>query len=231
MLPLPESPEEEPSRPHTSQSAPPPDAHPPRRRLTGWLDQHAHPESRTFRYLDLVRALIQVLAVAGLLGLVVQLREANTTAKRDAYNRSVDAALLNERLVLDNPDLACVFKPEGPGRQLELSELRAFLYIEMTLDSHERLWQQHQEGIFDDEEWEPWQRWFRDGIVTGEMFPAVWMGTRDYYQDDFARYVDGVVAEEGVRRAGAANSAGGTPVLPRTLADYDKLPPESSPAC
>jgi len=88
----------------------------------------------------LAQALIQVLAVAGLLGLVVQLQEANTPAKRDAYNRSVDAALLNERLVLDNPDLACVFKPEGTERQLELSELWAFLYIEMTLDSHERLW-------------------------------------------------------------------------------------------
>src|SRR3954470_1079113 len=81
LLPLPESPEEQPPRPPTGQSAPPA-AQPPRLGLTRWLDRHAHPESRTFCYLDLARALIQVLAIAGLLGLIVQLREANITATR-----------------------------------------------------------------------------------------------------------------------------------------------------
>ena len=70
---------------------------------------------RTFRYLDLARALIQVLAVAGLLGLVVQLREANTTAKRDAYNRSVDAALLNERLYSTTSTSPASSSPRGRG--------------------------------------------------------------------------------------------------------------------
>ncbi len=51
------------------------------------LDRHACPESRTFRYLDLARPPIQVPAVAGLLVLVVQLREANITTRWDAYNR------------------------------------------------------------------------------------------------------------------------------------------------
>ena len=231
MIPPLEPTNEQPPRSRPGQTASPPVVQPPRLGLTRWLDRHAHPESRTFRYLDFARALIQVLAIAGLLGLVVQLREANITAKRDAYNRSVDVSVLIEQLELANPDLVCALLPEGAERRLELSELRAMRYIEMNLDLHERLWQQHQEGIFDDEEWEPWQRWFRDGVVTGEMFPAVWGWDRDYYQDDFARYVDGVVAEEGARRAGAANSAGGTPVLPRTLSDYDKLPPESTPAC
>jgi hypothetical protein len=209
----------------------PPVAQPPRSGLARWLDRHAHPESRTFRYLDLARALIQVLAVAGLLGLVVQLREANITAKRDAYNRSVDAALLVERLELDNPDLACALLPEGPERRLEVSEMRDMRYLEMNLDLHERLWQQHQEGIFDDEEWEPWQRWFREGVVTGEMFPAVWAWDRDYYQQDFARYVDAVVSDEVTRRETATMMAGGTPSPPRSLADYADTPPEEPLAC
>ncbi|MCD6033049.1 MAG: hypothetical protein K0S78_5231 [Thermomicrobiales bacterium] len=170
-------------------------------------------------------------AVAGLLALVVQLREANITARRDASSRSVDASLLIEQLELANPDLACALLPEGPERRLELSALRAMRYLELNLDLHERLWQQHQEGIFDDEEWEPWQRRFRDGVVTGEMFPAVWAWDRDYYQDDFARYVDAVVAEEVARRAAATIAAGGTPSPPRTLADYPDTPPGATPAC
>ena len=67
--------------------APPLDAQAPRSRLARWLDRHAHPESRTFRYLDLARPLIQLPAFSGLLVLVVQVREANITARRDAYNR------------------------------------------------------------------------------------------------------------------------------------------------
>ena len=231
MLPPLESPEEQPARSHPGQSAPPPDADPPRSALARWLDRHAHPESRTFRYLDLARALIQVLAVVGLLGLVVQLREANITARRDAYNRSVDASLLIEQLELANPDLACALLPDGPERQLDVRELRAMRYLELNLDLHERLWQQHQEGIFDDEEWEPWQRWFRDGVVTGEMFPAVWAWDRDYYQDDFARYVDGVVADEVARLAAATVAAGGTPAPSRTLADYAHLRPATTTVC
>ena len=144
---------------------------------------------------------------------MVQLREANITAKRDAYNRSVDASLLIEQLELANPDLACALLAEGPEQRLELSELRAMRYLELNLDLHERLWQQHQEGIFGDEEWEPWQRWFRDGVVTGEMFPAVWAWDRDYYQDDFAGYVDEVVAEEVARRAAARDSGGRNSLL------------------
>lgn len=231
MLPPLEPPDEQPPRSLPGQSAPPPDAQPPRSRLTQWLDRHAHPESRTFRYLDLARALIQVLAVVGLLALVVQLREANITAKRDAYNRSVDASLLIEQLELANPDLACALLAEGPEQRLELSELRAMRYLELNLDLHERLWQQHQEGILGAEEWEPWQRWFRDGVVTGEMFPAVWAWDRDYYQDDFAGYVDEVVAEEVARRAADRDSGGGTPASPSTLADYADTPPGATPAC
>jgi hypothetical protein len=222
---------EQPPRPDPGQSALTPDAPPPSSGLARWLDRHAHPQSRTFRYLDLLRAVTQVLTLAGLLALVVQLHQANITAKRDAYNRSVDASVLIEQLELNNPEFACALLPEGPERQLDLRELQAMRYLEMNLDLHERLWQQHQEGIFDDEEWEPWQRWFRDGVVTGEMFPAVWAWDRDYYQADFAQYVDGVLADEVARRAAATVAAGGTPSPPRTLEDYAGLSPAATPAC
>ena len=150
-------------------STPPPDDRPPCSRLPHWLDQHAHPEPRTFRYLDLVRAVIQVPTVAGLLALVAQLHHANITARRDAYNRSVETSLLIEQHELANPNLACALLPRGPQWGLEVSALRAMRYIELNLDLHERLWQQHQDGIFGDEEWEPWHRWFWDG-----SFPAKW---------------------------------------------------------
>ena len=68
--------------------APPPDAQPPRSGLARWLDRHAYPGSRIFRCLDLARAVTQVLTVAGLIALVVQLHQANITARRDAHNRS-----------------------------------------------------------------------------------------------------------------------------------------------
>jgi hypothetical protein len=210
---------------------PPPDAPPPHPRLTHWLDRHAHPESRTFRYLDLIRAVTQVLTLAGLIALVVQLHQANITAKRDAYNRSVEASLLIEQLELANLDLACALLEEGPERQLAVDEMRAMRYLELNLDLHERLWQQHQDGIFGDEEWEPWKRWFRDGVVTGEMFPAVWAWDRDYYQEDFARYVDAVVADELARRAAESRAARGTPSAPRQLADYAAIRSGTDPAC
>src|SRR4051812_28338247 len=162
----------------------PPDAPRPRHSLARWLDRQADPASRTYRYLDFARSITQVLAVAGLLALVVQLREANTAARRDAYNHSVDASLLIDQLELASPDLACVLLPEGPARQLGASELRAVRYLELNLDLHERLWRQHQEGVFGDEEWVPWDRWFRDAVVTSEMFPAMWTLERAYYQDN-----------------------------------------------
>jgi hypothetical protein len=230
LHPTPESPEEQPAPSHPGHSAPP-DAQPPGSRLARWLDRHAHPQSRTFRYLDLVRAVTHVLTLAGLVALVVQLHQANITAKRDAYNRSVEASLLTEQLELANPDLACALLPEGPERQLEVSEMRAMRYLELNLDLHDRLRQQHQDGIFGDEEWEPWQQWFRQGVVTAEMFPAVWVWERDFYEDDFAGYVDGVVADELVRRAAASVAASGTPSPPRTLADYADIGPAATPAC
>jgi hypothetical protein len=88
--------DEQPPSSNASQSAPRPAPAPPGSRLARWLDRHAHPESRTFRYLDLVRAVTQVLTLAGLVALVLQLHQANITAKRDAYNRSVEASFLIE---------------------------------------------------------------------------------------------------------------------------------------
>ena len=118
MHPTPKSPEEQPALSHPGHSAPP-DAQPPSSRLARWLDLHAHPQSRTYRYLDLVRAVTHVLTLAGLLALVRQLHQANITARRDAYNRSVEASLLIEQLELANPELACALLAEGPERQLE----------------------------------------------------------------------------------------------------------------
>jgi hypothetical protein len=54
---------------------------------------------------------------------------------------------------------------------------------------------------------------------------------RDYDQHDFARYVDGVVADEVARGAAATFAAGRTPSPPRTLADYAGLSPAAAPAC
>jgi hypothetical protein len=209
----------------------PPRANAPRSRLTAWLDRHAHPESRVSRYLTFAHSAIGLLGLAGLLALVVQLHEANVATRRDVYSQSVDAAILLEQLEFAHPDLICALQPDGPERRLEQSEMEVVRYLEMNLDLHERLWQQHQDGIFDEEEWDPWQRWFRDGVVTAEMFPAVWAEERDYYQQDFARYVDAMVADELAHRATATVAAGGTPSPPRTLADYADVGPAATPAC
>ena len=101
------------------------------------------PGSRTIRDLDPVRAVTQIPTVAGLLALVVQLHQANITARRDAYNRSVETALLIEKLALANPDLACALLSEGPEWGPAASALRAMRYIEPNRDLHERRWQRH----------------------------------------------------------------------------------------
>ena len=207
----------------------PPRARPPRSGLVQWLDRHAHPESRASRYLAFAQAIIGLLGLAGLLTLVVQIHEANVATRRDVYSRSVDAALQLEQLELNHPDLACALYPEES--QLERHEQKTLRYLEMNLDLHERLWQQHQDEIFDDEEWEAWRRWFRDGVITIEMFPAVWASERDYYQEDFTRYVDELVAAEVARRATATAAAGGPPYTPRALPDYADTPPAATPAC
>ena len=208
----------------------PPCATSPRSRLIAWLDRHAHPESRVSRYANLVQSMFGVLGLAGLLALVVQLHEANIATRRDVYSRSVDAALLLEQLEFEHPDLICALDPDGPEHRLEQAELEEVRYLEMNLDLHERLWQQHQDGIFDDEEWESWARWFRDGVVAAEMFPAVWASETGYYQEDFARFVDDMVADELAHRA-ATVAAGGTPFVPQTLADYADIGPQATPAC
>ena len=121
-----------------------------------------------------------------MLALIVQFHEANIPTRRDVYSRSVDAALLLEQLEFAHPDLIWALDPNAPEHALEQGEFEAVRYLEMNLDLHERLWLQHQDGIFDEEEWDPWQWWFRDGVVTAEMFPAVWAEERDYYQQDFS---------------------------------------------
>jgi len=63
------------------------------------------------------------------------------------------------------------------------------------------------------------------------MFPAVWEWDRDFYQEDFARYVDAVVADEMASRATATAAADGTPSPPRTLSHYADLTSAAIPAC
>ena len=63
------------------------------------------------------------------------------------------------------------------------------------------------------------------------MFPAVWGEERNYYQEDFARYVEGMVADELAHGAAATVAAGGTPSVPLTLVDYADLRPAAIPAC
>ena len=209
----------------------PPRARSSRSGLIAWLDRQAHPESRASHYLTFAHSAIGLLGLAGLLALIIQLHEANIATRRDVYSRSVDAALMLEQLEFAHPDLICALDPNAPEHGLEQGEFEAVRYLEMNLDLHERLWQQHQDGIFDDEEWDPWQRWFRDGVVTAEMFPAVWAEERAYYQEDFARYVDGMVADEVAQRAAATVAAGGTPTVPLTLAAYADAGPAATPAC
>jgi hypothetical protein len=209
----------------------PPRAASPRSGLTAWLDRHAHPESRASRYFTFAHSVLQLLGLAGLLTLIVQLHEANIATKRDVYSRSVDAALLLHQLEFDHPDLICALEPDGPEHRLAQGELEEVRYLEMNLHLHERLWQQHQDGIFDEEEWNPWERRFRDAVVTAELFPAVWTTERDYFQKEFARYVDAIVADELAHRVAATVAAGGTPSVPRSLADYADADPAATPAC
>jgi hypothetical protein len=209
----------------------PPLVDPPRPGLTAWLDRHAHPGSRASRYFTFAHSVLQLLGLAGLLGLLVQLHEANVATRRDVYSQSVDAALVLHQLELAHPDLICALDPDGPEHRLEQGELEVVRYLEMNLHLHERLWQQHHDGIFDEAEWEPWERRFRDEVVTAEMFPAVWLVEGNYYQEAFARYVDAIVADELAHRATATVAAGGAPSLPRTLADYADDGPAVTPAC
>ena len=209
----------------------PPRADSPRSGLAAWLDRHAHPESRTSRYFNFAHSILQLLGLAGLLGLLVQLHEASVATRRDVYSRSVDAALLLHQLEFDHPDLICALEPNGPEHKLPQADLEEVRYLEMNLHLHERLWQQHRVGIFDEEEWAPWERRFRDEVVTAEMFPAVWATEGRYYQGDFARYVDAIVADEVTHRLTATAAAGGTPAVPLTLADYADIAPAATPAC
>ena len=206
-----------------------PPKRPPRSRsgLTAWLDRHT-PDSWAARYVSFAHSVIGLLGLAGLLALVIQLHEANVATRRDVYSRSVDAALLLEQLEFAHPDLICALDPDGLERRLEQAELEVVRYLEMNLDLHERRWQQRQDGIFDEEEWIPRQRWFRDGVVSAEMFPAVWAAVRDYYQQDFAQYVDAMVADELAHRASATVAAGGRRRrgrLPTTLTSVRRRPP------
>lgn len=68
-------------------------------------------------------------------------------------------------------------------------------------------------------------------VVTGEMLPAVWAWDRDFYQEDFGRYVDAEVADEVTCRPIATLVAGRTASPPRSLADYADTPPEATPTC
>ena len=203
----------------------------PRSGLTAWLDQHAHPESRASRYFTFAHSVLQLLGLAGLLTLIVQLHEANIATKRDVYSRSVDAALLLHQLEFDHPDLICALEPDGPEHRLAQGELEEVRYLEMNLHLHERLWQQHHDGIFDEAEWEPWERRFRDEVITAANISAVWLKEGDYYQEEFVRYVNVMLADELAHRAAATVAAGGTPSLPRTLADYADVGPAATPAC
>ena len=209
----------------------PPRTDSPRSGLTAWLDRHAHPESRASRYFNFAHSVLQLLGLAGLPTLIVQLHEANIATRRDVYSQSVDAALLLHQLEFDHPDLICALEPNGPEHRLAQGELEEVRYLEMNLHLHERLWQQHQDRIFDEEEWEPWERRFQDEVVTAEMFLAVWTTERDYFQDEFARYVDAIVADEFAHRAAATVATGKTPSLPWTLADYADIGRAATPAC
>src|SRR5215207_86112 len=90
----------------------------PRSGLIAWLDRHAHPESRASRYFNFVHSALQLLGLAGLLGLLIQLHEANVATRRDVYSQSVDAALLHQ-LEFAHPDLICALQPNGPEHGLE----------------------------------------------------------------------------------------------------------------
>ena len=195
------------------------------------MDRHAHPESRASLFFNFGHTVLQLLGLAGLPTLILQLHEANIATRRDVYSRSVDAALLLHQLEFDHPDLIRALEPNGPEHRLVRGELEEVRYLEMNLHLHERLWQQHQDRIFDEGKWEPWERRFRDEVVAAEMFPAVWTTERDYVQDEFARYADAIVADELAHCVAATIAAGETPSLSRTLADYADVDPAAAPAC
>jgi hypothetical protein len=67
---------------------------------------------------------MQLLGLAGLLTLIVELHQANIATKRDVYSQSVDAALLLEQLEFAHPDLICALDPDGLGGALSRDEPR-----------------------------------------------------------------------------------------------------------
>jgi hypothetical protein len=168
--------------------------------------------------------------VVGLLAVAVQLREANEAAMRDAHSRSVDAAAQISQALLDRPGIQCALHPDSAYARLDRDARDAVQFIELNLDLHERLWRQHRDGIYSEEDWEDWNNWFRDEFVASDLFLAVWADQRPYYHDDFVRYVDGLVAAEVAGRATATAAAGGGPYAPPTLADY-AMPADATPAC
>ena len=208
----------------------PPGLRPRRAGVVRWLDRHAHPDSRAWRYLHLAQALVGVLGVVGLLAVAAQLRETNEAAKRDAHGRSVDAAAQISQALLDRPGIQCALHPDSPYGRLDRDARDAVQFIGLNLDLHERLWREHGAGVYGDEDWQDWDRWFRDEFVASDLFLAVWSDQRPYYHDDFVRYVDGLVEAEVAGRATATVAAGGAPYAAPTLADY-AAPAAATPAC
>ena len=112
---------------------------------------------------------------------------------------------------------------------MDRNEQNAYQFIALNLDLHERMWQQHRDGILGAEDWRGWERWFREDMVGADMFPAVWDWEHNYYKDAFVRYVDAVVATEVADRAATA-AAGGRPYEPRAVEDYAD-PPATPGSC
>ncbi|MFN8594144.1 MAG: hypothetical protein U0031_22030 [Thermomicrobiales bacterium] len=199
---------------------PPPDTETVRG-VRSWLDRHAHRESRTRRYLELVQAVASVLTFGGVVGLLWQVQQANTTARRVSYDQVIETVSKLTQLELDHPGLACALYPDAnlPFARLDREHQVALQFLILSTNAQERYWRQQRDGLLDEEVWLAQERWFQDGIVSAAMYPAVWAENRRYHAPEFVRYVDALVATEETSRARATIAAGGTPVA-LTLADF-----------
>jgi hypothetical protein len=184
-------------------------------RVRHWLDRHAHRDSRTRHYLELLQAVASVLTLGGVVGLLWQVNEANTTARRAVSDQTVETTTQLTQLELDYPGIACALYPDGDTAfaRLDRDHQVAVQFLILSTNAQERYWRQYREALLAEESWLAQDRWFRRGILTAAMYPAVWAENRAYHAPAFVTYVDDLVADE-IRQRTAA----GTPVA-HTLAE------------
>ena len=92
--------------------------------------------------------------------------------------------------------MASIYVKQRNGEELTDEENERFYWDKLQeLSTWELAFNRHRDGLFSDEQWHAWDRYFRVSFVA--QFPAgKWSEVRDFYADDFQNHVDGVYAEK-----------------------------------